>query len=262
MQSFENIKLNELAAGVYELVLMRPQALNALNQKTLEELSAAITWLRENPQKARVVLVKGEGEKAFVAGADIKEMMNKNLKEALQLSRFGQEVFLQLEKLPQVTLALVQGFCLGGGLELALSCDLILATQKARFALPEVSLGLLPGYGGTLRLKERVGMGQAKAMILSGEMLDAETAKRIGLIEELLADQDEMQKKALLKAEALLAKGPLAQAAVKKLLVQSAEREQAFLNEAQAFAELFLTQDTQEGLKAFVEKRKADFKGI
>ncbi len=245
------------------LTLNRPEALNALNQQSLSDLDQALTHLEVTSlQEVSVLVLTGAGEKAFVAGADIKEMSSFKKHEAFQFARRGQLLFQRFEKLGQAVIGCVNGFALGGGLELALSCDFIYASDKAKFGLPEVGLGLLPGFGGTLRLSRVVGLNHAREMVLSGEMISADRALQIGLVNQIYsADQLLIQTQAL--AEKMAAKGPVAIQKAKQSVLECFDRTvDAGLDfEANQFAHLFETEDMKEGTKAFMEKRKPQFQG-
>ena len=170
--------------GIAVVSINRPEALNALNKRVLTELKAALEVISSDP-KVRVVVLRGAGEKAFIAGADIREMQNMNRSEAADLSRLGHSVCLMLEQMPKVTIAAVHGFALGGGTEITLACDFILASEKALFGLPEVSLGVIPGFGGTIRLARAVVIACAKQLIFTGARINATEAKDLGLIHHI-----------------------------------------------------------------------------
>ena len=243
------------------LKINRPQAMNALNGQLLSELDELLIQLSED-KTLRVLIVTGEGEKAFVAGADIKEMKDHSSDEAFKMAQNGQRIFSKLESLPFATIACVNGFALGGGMELALSCDMIVASEKAKFGLPEVSLGLIPGYGGTQRLARVVGANNARRIIFSGEMFSAEQAKSWGLVSEVYSPEDLMTS-TLKLAKSISFKAPLAVSAAKKSLYEGIQTdlESGLQIEAEGFKEVFKTKDHDEGISAFMEKRRADFKG-
>ncbi len=246
------------------LTLNRPQALNALNSQLLEELSAELERLESQAEKEdlRVLIVTGAGEKAFVAGADIKEMRGLSSDQAEALARRGQKIMGRLSELPLVVIAAVNGFALGGGCELALSCDFILASEKARFGLPEVSLGLIPGYGGTQRLSRSLGAHQARFLALSGEMFSALQMREMGLVSEVVAPE-ELEARSLHWAQIVASRGPEATRRVKRAVARGLDLSLAegLEWEAQLFGQTFSTQDHHEGLAAFIEKRKPQFKG-
>lgn len=242
------------------LVLDRPKALNALDRATLEALLARAEGLRDDAD-VRAAVVTGEG-RAFAAGADIAEMRRHGPGEAQEFSRLGHCAFAALEALPVPTIAAVNGFALGGGCELALACDWIYASQKARFGQPEVSLGLIPGFGGTSRLVRRVGPAWAKELVLSGEPIDAETALRIGLANRVFAP-DELLPAAVAAGQKIAAKGPLAVASAKRVMCegQDADVRVAHALEQTAFGLVASTDDRAEGMDAFLEKRDPTFRG-
>jgi len=258
--AYQNIRL-EVEGEVATLTVDRPQARNALNTATLQELDAALRSLAANPQM-RVLIVTGAGDKAFVAGADIAEMAEFTPHQAGEFSGLGQRVFHQLASLPIATLAAVNGFALGGGCELALACDLVYASEKARFGQPEVGLGVIPGFGGTQRLPRAIGGMRAKEMIFTGETIDAQTAKEIGLVLEVLGP-DKLLAHCRSVAARIASKGPLAVAQAKRVIVDGADRDlRAGTDlERHAFSMLFGTEDQSEGMRAFLGKRAPNFKG-
>lgn len=256
--AYENIRL-ETEDGIAILTIDRPKALNALNSKTLQEIESALNSL---PATARALIVTGGGDKAFVAGADIAEMASISAAQAREFAALGHRAFLALEQLPIPTIAAVNGFALGGGCELALACDLIYASEKAKLGLPEVSLGVIPGFGGTQRLTRVVGKMRAKELVFTGERLDAAKAKEIGLVLEVLpADQLLAHCKAV--AGKILKNGPLAVSQAKRVIEFGADQDLRAANELerQGFAVLFGSEDQKEGMKAFLEKRPAAFTG-
>jgi len=234
--------------------------MNALNAQVMGELELVFAKLHSDEQ-VRCVVLTGEGEKAFVAGADIKEMENFGKDDAFKMSHKGQKIFSLIENFRAPVIAAVNGFALGGGLELALSCDFIIAHDKARFAFPEVGLGLIPGYGGTQRLSRVIGKAKAKRMALSGEMIKAKTAYEWGLVTEV-TEASGLMTVAYNLAEQICEKAPLAVSWAKKSVNLGFENFQAqsFDIEAELFSQTFLTEDKTEGISAFVEKRKANFK--
>jgi enoyl-CoA hydratase len=260
---FQTIKLESKDNGVWILTINRPEALNALNAQVLNEMAESIRQLSEMSfDHAKALIVTGSGEKAFVAGADIKEMMSMDEDQGLQFAKRGQSIFHELALLKIPVIAAVNGFALGGGLELALACDFIISSENAKFALPEVSLGLIPGFGGTVRLTRAVGIRKARELTMSGEMINAAEAYRLGLVSSVVPSA-ELQGTCLKKIEQILQKSSLAVAKAKLSINQAfdLETEKALENEAQIFSSLFTSYDTQEGMKAFTEKRKAAFKG-
>jgi len=256
----ENVQLR-VEEGVAVLTIDRPKALNALDARTIRELGEALGQV-EADAALRALVVTGGGEKAFVAGADIAEMSALGAEQARRFAEAGQRTFERLEALPVVTIAAVNGFALGGGCELAMACDLVYASEKAKFGQPEVNLGIIPAFGGTQRLQRRVGPARAMEMILTGDMADAATAKAWGLALEVLPPHA-LLGHAMAQARKIAGKGPLAVAAAKRILRATAAPRLAAgqLMEAEAFGVLFGTEDGREGLKAFVEKRPAAFRG-
>lgn len=257
--SYETIKL-EREGTLATIIISREQALNALNGEMLTELLTCVSEL-ELDDGVRVVIITGAG-KAFVAGADISEMTEMDPLGARPFAELGAAVGDAIESSHKVYIAAVNGFALGGGCELAMCCDFIYASAKAKFGQPEVKLGIIPGFGGTQRLPRRVGVGKAKELILSGEMIRADEALRIGLVDEVVAPE-ELISRCRATAEKIAANGPLAVAEAKKVIHQgqSMTLEQALVLEQRAFGELFITADRKEGMAAFVEKRAAKFEG-
>ena len=256
--AYENIRL-ETEDAIAILTIDRPKALNALNTKTLQELESALNSL---PPTARALIITGSGDKAFVAGADISEMASISAAQAREFAALGHRTFHTLEQLPIPTIAAVNGFALGGGCELALACDLIYASEKAKLGLPEVSLGVIPGFGGTQRLTRVVGKMRAKELVFTGERLDAAKAREIGLVLEVLpADQLLAHCKAV--AGKMIKNGPLAVSQAKRVIEFGADQDLRAANELerQGFAVLFGSEDQKEGMQAFLEKRPASFSG-
>jgi enoyl-CoA hydratase len=259
--AYQNILLEQREAGIYLLTLNRPQALNALNAATLDELAQAIGRIAGD-ETARVLLVTGAGEKAFVAGADIAEMQHYTTEEARAFSETGMRVMHALEALPVPVIALVNGYALGGGCELAMSCDWILASERAVFGQPEVNLGIPPGFGGTQRLTRLVGRARALELLTTARQVRADEALVMGLVNHVYP-APELEDKGLDMARTIAAKGPIAV----RLAKQAAQRGQhldlvsACILETHAFGLAFSTQDRKEGMGAFLEKRPAKFKG-
>jgi enoyl-CoA hydratase len=258
--SEETVRLS-FEGATATLTVDRPKALNALNTATLEQFEEALAVLAKRPE-VRGLIVTGAGEKAFVAGADIAEMMNLNLEQSLAFAARGHRVFDGLERLHCPTLAAVNGFALGGGCELALACDLIYASENAKFGLPEVSLGIIPGFGGTQRLTRLVGRARAKELIFTGDLVDAPRAKAIGLALDVVPATQ-----LLAHCQAVIGriakKGPLAVAKAKRVIAEGADLPLPAANqlEREAFASLFQSSDRREGMTAFLEKRPAVFQG-
>ncbi len=250
----------ELDGPIAVITIDRPKALNALNRQVLTELSQAIAQVAANTA-LRALIVTGGGEKAFVAGADIAEMANFTHAEALTFGELGHSVLDSLEALTIPVIAAVNGFALGGGSELALACDFIYASEKAKFGLPEVTLAVIPGFGGTQRLTRLVGRARAKEMIFTGDMIDAVKAKDIGLALEVLPAAELMAHCKKI-ATTIAKRGPLAVAQAKHVIDGGAALQLKDGNsiERDAFARLFGTADQKEGMTAFLGKRAAEFK--
>jgi len=251
------------SGAVWTLTVQRPEALNALNSQVLGEIEQCVHFLRELPAGVlRVLVVTGAGEKAFVAGADIREMSTLTPLEAQTFAEKGQHVFRQLETLNCAVIAAVNGFALGGGLELALSCDFIYASENAKLGLPEVSLGLIPGFGGTVRLSRVIGMAKASEWILTGGMYSANEALAQGLVNKVVP-ANELMTVVMKTAELIASRGPVAVSHAKKSLMGAydLEMDAALRWEASQFSALFSSLDTKEGTSAFIEKRKPVFLG-
>lgn len=257
---FKNLQL-EIKNKIAYLSIARPKALNALNLELLKELKTCLQSLK--PSELCVLILQGLGDKAFVAGADIKEMLNLKPEEAKKFSQQGQAVFSLLEKSPFPVIAAIQGFALGGGLELALSCDILILSENAKVALPEVSLGLLPAFGGTQRLSSSVGLHKAKEMIFTGDFYSAKEALDMGLANKVVPP-NQLLTTAEALAQTIKKRGSIAIAKSKKLLHQSRglSMEKGLELEAQQFASLFEHPDSKEGMQAFIEKRSPNFKGF
>ncbi|HEY8492498.1 MAG TPA: enoyl-CoA hydratase-related protein [Myxococcota bacterium] len=251
---------SERRGAVALLTLDRPKALNALDRATLERLRARIAELAAD-RTVRAVVLTGAG-RAFAAGADIAEMRGLGPVEAEAFSRLGHAALADLEALPVPTIAAVNGYALGGGCELALACDWIYASTKARFGQPEVNLGLIPGFGGTSRLVRRVGPAWAKELVLSGEPIDAETALRIGLANRVF-EPEALVDAAVAAGETIAKKGPIAVALAKRVMQegQGADLHVANALEQQAFGLVFASADRAEGMDAFLERRDPRFEG-
>lgn len=255
---FETLLFEVDSKGVALLTINRPDKLNALNAQVLDELNNAADRV-EKDDKIKVLIITGAGEKAFVAGADIKELNSLNKAEGQKLAAKGQAIFARFENCSKPVIAIVNGYALGGGAELAMSCHIRIATNNAVFGLPEVGLGLIPGYGGTQRLPQLVGKSKAMELILTGGQLKAEEAKTAGLVNEVVTS-DAALEVARIMAGRMLKNGPVA---LSKAIaaVNASYQTEGFKREAELFGELCDTEDFQEGTTAFLEKRKADFKG-
>ena len=251
----------EISDRVAWLTIHRPEKLNALNADVLKQLEQSFASL-EFEERVGAVILTGAGEKAFVAGADIGELKSLDTASARRLALAGQAVFQRIESFPKPVIAAVNGFALGGGCELALACHIRIASENAKFGLPEVSLGIIPGYGGTQRLPRLVGKGVALDMILSGEMVSAADALRMGLVSRVYA-QGELRSRAENLAKTILSRGPLALRSALNAVHEGMEMplEKGLQYEAALFGLLAASEDMKEGTSAFLEKRAPQFKG-
>lgn len=258
--AYENL-LVDVYDRIATITINRPKSLNALNSATMHELSAALEEIAGG-RDVGVVLLTGAGEKAFVAGADISEMREFTPLQILEFSRFGHGVLGKIERLPQPVIGVINGFALGGGCELAMACDILLAADTARFGQPEVNLGIIPGYGGTQRLPRLVGRNIAKEIVLTGEMISAQRAYEIGLVNRVVP-QAGLMETAREIARKILEKAPVALSTAKSVMNRGIDLdlESACALEANAFAVMFSTGDGAEGMTAFLEKRKPVFQG-
>ncbi len=257
---FETI-LIKIEGGVATITLNRPQQLNALNRQMFRELDEAFDEVTSDPA-ARVLVITGAGDRAFAAGADIREFVDMSPVAALDFSSNAQRVFRKLETMPKPTIAAVNGFALGGGCELMMACDIAYAADSARVGQPEITLGIIPGAGGTQRLARLVGKQKAKELEMTGDMISAEEALRLGLVCKVVPAAELMNEVRKL-CEKLLSKGDVALRMVKEAIEAGS---QVDLNtgmeiEAKAWSVCFTTEDHVEGVKAFLEKRKPNFKG-
>jgi enoyl-CoA hydratase len=258
--AYTNI-LVESADGIATITFNRPKALNALNRELLGELACALEGLAAD-EATRVLILTGAGEKSFVAGADITEINRLNPLEAKFFARQGLAIINRLGELPFPVIAAVNGFALGGGCELALGCDFIYAAENARFGLPEINLGIIPGFGGTQRLARRVGTGRAKELIFTGRMLTAREALEMGLVNRVCAPEALMDA-CRETARVIAAKGRVSLRAAKQVVQQGMDCDLAtgLALETDAFALCLASEDAKEGTTAFLEKRPAQFKG-
>ena len=254
---FRNI-LVEIKDKVGIVKMNRPDAMNALNTETLQELSKAISDLNESDQ-VRVIIITGEG-KAFVAGADIAEMKDMSRDEAQVFSQGGQKVFDLIAKTEKPVIAAINGFALGGGCELALTCDIRIASDKAKLGQPEVNLGVIPGFAGTQRLSRLVGAAKAKEMIFTGDIVDAQTAHSIGLVNQVVP-ADQLMNVCMEMANKIASKGPTAIKLAKQVIDEGigATFEVGSAGERNGFAECFASGEAKEGMTAFLEKRKPNW---
>jgi enoyl-CoA hydratase len=252
----------DVADRIATITVNRPDKLNALNDATMAELGQAIEQVRSDRAVGGVV-VTGAG-RAFIAGADISELRSKSGPEIYALARLGQEVFRRFETSPKPVIAAVNGFALGGGCELAMACHIRIAAEGAKFGQPEVKLGVIPGYGGTQRLTRLVGRGRALQLLLTGEMIDAGEAYRIGLVNRVVPTGDQAVEAARAMLGQMLANGPLALAQCIEVVNRGADiaLEEAMALEASAFATVASTDDMREGTSAFLEKRAPAFRGV
>lgn len=244
--------------GISILTINRPEKLNALNNQVLSDLDDALTHVKDN-KDIHLLIITGSGEKAFVAGADIKELSTLNKKTGEKASAKGQGLFNRIEEFSKPIIALVNGYALGGGAELAMACHIRIGTKNAVFGLPEVSLGLIPGYGGTQRLPYLVGKGKAMEMILTGKQIKADEANSLGLLNSVY-DSDNALDKTKELASQILKNGPIAVSAAISS-INASSNSNGFAKEATLFGQLFETNDAKEGTTAFLEKRKANFTG-
>jgi enoyl-CoA hydratase len=245
--------------GIAVLTISRPAALNALNSSFFTEMEDYLTNLSKM-KEVRVLIITGDGEKSFVAGADIAEMVNMNPEQAMKFSQTGQKVFAMIEELDIPVIAAVNGFALGGGCELAMACDFRIAGSNAKFGQPEVNLGLIPGYAGTQRLSRLAGPADALYMICTAEMLTADDALRIGLVQRV-TEPAKLMETVMELAKKIITKGPESVKKSKKLIRDGFKMNfrDACEMESKVFSGLFGTPEATEGMKAFLEKRKANF---
>ncbi|MFT6715817.1 MAG: enoyl-CoA hydratase [Saprospiraceae bacterium] len=256
--SFENITLT-IEDQIALIKIDRPKFLNALNKQTILELSACFGELETN-DSVHVIIIAGEGEKAFVAGADIKEFISFDKEQGKQLSREGQELlFSKVDALSKPVIAAINGFALGGGLELAMSCHIRLASENAKLGLPELSLGLIPGYGGTQRLMQLIGKGRALELMLSSNMVDAEQALRLGLVNHVYSSESLLDESFKL-AHKIARNSSFAVAKALKAVQIGSDVSVGLDAEVDLFGDCFGTDDFKEGTSAFLEKRKPNFK--
>lgn len=258
--SYENI-LVELIGGIATITFNRPKALNALNVELLDELSQALDEIAAN-RDIRVLVLTGGGDKAFIAGADIKQLADLNALQAKVFAKKGQGVINKIEILPIPAIAAVNGFALGGGLEMALSCDFIYASENASVGLPETNLGLIPGFGGTQRLSRLIGPNQAKELIYTGKIIPAPQAHALGLVNQVFPAESLMDE-VMAVARLMMAKGKVSLRAAKEAINNGLNTDLAtgLKIEQDAFAICMASEDAQEGTQAFIEKRKANFTG-
>jgi enoyl-CoA hydratase len=257
--TIRDVKL-EVKGMIATITMCRPEAMNALNEKVLTELKEVIAQVRDDPT-VRAVIITGEGP-AFVAGADIKTMLSADLTEVEKFTRFGQGVMDGIERLNKPVIAAINGFALGGGLELALACDIRLASMDARMGFPEVGLGIFPGFGGTQRTTRLIGKGHACELIFTGKHVSADEALEIGLVNRVLPP-DQLINEARALAGRIAKQGPIAIAEAKTAINQALQTglDDGLSFELEAVMKTFDTEDQKEGMTAFLERRKPEFKG-
>ena len=255
---YEFLKI-ERQDGITVMKISAPKSLNALNSTILKEIDSFVSGLDNT---TRVLIITGDGEKSFVAGADISEMAHLNEPQGFEFGRLGAQVFRKIETLPIPVIAAVNGFALGGGCELAMACDIRIASVKAKFGQPEVGLGIIPGFSGTHRLPKLIGQGYAKEMIYTGKAIRADEALRIGLVNAVYAPE-ELMGKAMEMAEMMLKNAPVAIRLAKQSINEGydLDADGAIGLENKLFGKCFATKDQKEGMDAFLNKRKADFVG-
>ncbi|MFI5186730.1 MAG: enoyl-CoA hydratase/isomerase family protein [Chitinophagales bacterium] len=256
--SFQTL-LTELQNGIYTITINRPDKMNALNKDVFNELDETINEVYKNPE-IKSAIITGAGTKAFVAGADISEFTKLNADESTKLAKRGQDVFDKIENCPKPVVAAVNGFALGGGCELALACHFIYASENAKFGQPEVNLGLIPGYGGTQRLTQLVGRNLAMELLMSGNMISAKEAMDHGIVNKVV-QQDELLTTTKNILGIIHTKAPIAVSKIIECVNNFDHTQQGYEFEIKKFGECFETEDMKEGAAAFLEKRKANFKG-
>ena len=244
---------------ILTITINRAEKLNALNKSVMAELEQAITSF-EKDESARAAIITGSGQKAFVAGADISEFTGLTTEEGMDLARRGQEIFSRIENASKPIIAAVNGFALGGGCELAMACHFRIASENAQFGQPEVNLGLIPGYGGTQRLPQLIGKGRALELIMTGNLVNAETALSYGLV-NYVVKQNELLEKAKSILQTIISKAPFAISRCISAVNAGTSNQNGYDKEIDSFGECFATEDMKEGAAAFFERRKPVFKG-
>ena len=257
---FKNIVTKTVDKKAY-IKIDRPKHLNSLNKETLLEIEEAVDIISDE-ENIRVLIITGKGDKAFIAGADISEMKDMNSNKAKEFATLGQQVFKKIENCPKPVIAVVNGHALGGGCELALACDIRIASKNAQFGQPEVGLGIIPGFGGTQRLSRIIGDGLAREYIYTGRYINGKKAKEIGLVNHL-TELEELDKKAEEIADEIIDNGPIAVEKAKEAINYrlNSSQDEGLEFEARAFGECFNTYDQKEGMKAFLNREKPQFKG-
>ncbi len=252
--------LTKLENAILTITINRPDKLNALNRTVFKDLNFVLDEIYQNPE-IRSAIITGSGGKAFVAGADITEFADLAKEQAMAVAKHGQDTFFRIENCPKPIVAAVNGFALGGGCELAMSCHFRVASDNAKFGQPEVNLGLMPGYGGSQRLTQLIGKGRAIEILTSATMIDAQTALQYGLVNHVVP-QEELLSKTISILDIINSKAPLAVAGcIKTANAAFGDSKNGFALEIEEFGNCFVTEDMREGTAAFLEKRKANFKG-
>jgi len=258
--------LTQLDNGIFTITINRPDKMNALNATVLNELEAATQEVYDNPE-IKCAIITGAGPKAFVAGADISGFSGLSREEAMALAKRGQDVFFRIENCKKPVVAAVNGFALGGGCELAMACHFRLCSENAKFGQPEVNLGLIPGYGGTQRLTQLVGKGKSMELQMTAHMVDANEALQLGLVNHVTTVESLLTRTRDI-LNVIMTKAPIAVGKVIECVNVAVVSDSAYTNgksgydkEVEAFGDCFMTEDMKEGTSAFLEKRKAEFKG-
>lgn len=254
-----NVVLHNLTDGLMIITVNRPEKLNALNNEVLSKIEKAIDFVNSHSE-IRGAIITGAGEKAFVAGADIGEFLEVPNELGIELSKKGQSIFSKIEGSKKPIIAAVNGYALGGGCELALSCHFRIASEQAKFGQPEINLGIIPGYGGTQRLPRLIGKGRAMEMMMTGELMNAEEAYRVGLI-NMICKPEELLRTAEVKMRTILSKPKIAlEQLIKSTNASDGDQEIGYQTEASSFGQCFSSDEKTEGVSAFLEKRKPNFK--
>ena len=250
--------LTALENGIFTITINRPDKLNALNTQVMDDLHSVTNEVEMN-NEIKAAIITGAGQKGFVAGADISEFAGLTADEGKAIAKKGQDIFFKIENCSKPVIAAINGFALGGGCELAMACHFRIASENAKFGQPEVNLGLIPGYGGTQRLVQLIGKGRALELLMTANIIDAQTALHYGLVNHVVP-QEELLNKARSVLEIIISKAPLA---ISKCITaaNAAYRHDGYQKELDGFGECFETEDMKEGTAAFLEKRKATFKG-